>query len=86
MGESKNILDDKREIAYIDMDDDSYIVGVDGVSKIEVYGQGAYHCDVPWFAIYIRDSSSEYSLYKRINGAYVSVVSYKEASDEKAKE
>lgn len=69
-----NILNDQREILELSAENgDSYAhVGKNGITKIVVYGQGAMHCDIPWFAVYQGDV-----IIKRLNAHFVCEVYYK---------
>lgn len=67
------ILKDSRPvIGLFNSSGDRYAqIGFDGVTRIEVYGQGAMHCDIPWAAIYKGDK-----LDRRINLQFVCEVYY----------
>lgn len=70
-----SIIEDKREIQDLYICDPlgAIEVGELGVTAIRVYGQGALHCDTPWFAIYKGEE-----LIRRINGFYVISVRYRD--------
>lgn len=53
--ETETILTDDRQIASICGSGELAIgfrVDLDGVTKIEAYGEPALYCDMPWFAVY----------------------------------
>lgn len=72
---AEDILKDEREVLAIGcslVDNPEYEAGKYGVEKIEMYPQGAFHCDVPWFAIW---KGGE--IVARINGLELAFVRYK---------
>jgi len=65
------------EILYVSCDmiqQDIYIVGIDGVTKIDLYHENGQMGYVPWLAIYKGDF-----LYARMDASHMRIV-YKEAS------
>ena len=53
----ESAIDDKREIAELHcdmaMETFSWVVGKNGVTKIECYGEYGHMAKIPWFAIYV---------------------------------
>jgi hypothetical protein len=56
----ESVLEDKRNIVALSCDLAKYTwrVGVDGVTKIEAYGEPGHMAKIPWFAIWINDELS----------------------------
>jgi hypothetical protein len=69
----KTMLQDKREIHGLHLDNCEIWVGAQGVTAIKAYGENGMHCDIPWFAIY-REGSDE--VHTRINAASVDGIIY----------
>ena len=77
MSETSTMLEDDRAITAISSEDHNYSVGHragSGVcTKIEVYGEPAEFCYVPWLAVYCGDE-----IYARVP-AWMVAVYYKVA-------
>ena len=72
---AEDILNDSRDVLAIGcslIDSPDWEVGRYGVEKIEMYRQGAYHCDVPWFAIWVGGE-----IVARVNGLELAFVRYR---------
>jgi len=67
------MLEDGRDIAEIETEDQLWCVGESNVDEIEVYGEPGQSAYVPWFAIY-----SKGELVVRVNAALVETVVYAE--------
>ena len=68
------MMDDKRPIQGLFFDDaqgTQLVVGSDGVTKIEVYGENGEMALVPWFSVYRGEVISV-----RVNAARIGSVAY----------
>ncbi len=70
----EGLLNDSREIEglYASNGDSIAQVGRDGVTKIECYGEGGMHCDIPWMRVFRGERIS-----KRVSAHSVAEVYYK---------
>jgi hypothetical protein len=70
----KQILDDKREIKLLFLDDNrTFWVGLNGVNFIDAYPEPGQYARQPWFAIHM---VGEAEPRIRVNGAFVVELHY----------